>query len=306
MVATPIGNLGDLTPRAAEALATADLVLCEDTRHTARLLQHLGLRKTCWSLHAHNETQQVPGVLQRLAEGAQVAMVSDAGTPCLSDPGARLVAAVHDAGHRVESVPGPFAAAVALASSGLTPIPFAFWGFLPKKQGERHARLRETLKCAPGREPMTHAFYAPGRDLRDVVEDLQAIVPRALAVMSRELTKVHEGHLRGTPAEILSLLRDEMLRGEAVVLVEVGPDTEADAAAAVQDPAALVQAARAAGRNRKEALKAIGQATGVSRRVLYGLWLAEGGADEAGGESTEGQVLPLSPFERGKTPKIAQ
>ena len=207
VIATPIGNLGDLTPRAQQALATADLVLCEDTRHSGALLNHLGIKKPLWSLHAHNETGRIDSILHALAEGQVIALVSDAGTPCLSDPGAELVAAVRHAGYAVTSLPGPFAAAVALAASGMTPVPFAFWGFWAKKSGERRSQLQARL--------------LPGPDLDDVLADLVAVAPAAKVCVARELTKIHEGFWLGTAAEVAGRLGPEQLRGEAVVLVEI-------------------------------------------------------------------------------------
>jgi 16S rRNA (cytidine1402-2'-O)-methyltransferase len=275
VVATPIGNLGDLTPRAAEILANADLVLCEDTRHTAVLLQHLGqrsqspmVRKECWSLHAHNEVSRLPAVLERLQQGAQVALVSDAGTPCLSDPGALLVDAVHAAGRSVRTLPGPFAVAAALAGSGLTPIPFGFWGFVPKRAGELRDFLRTRLLPGPD-GPMTHACYVPGRDLREVTGAVAEVAPAARVVVARELTKLHEGWLRGTAAEVQAALTEPQLRGEAVVLVEV---REAPTPVELPDPVVLVREAKAAGRDRKQALADIGRRTGQSRNALYRLW----------------------------------
>ena len=278
VVATPIGNLGDLSPRAAETLAAVDLVLCEDTRHTARLLQHLGLQKTTLSLHAHNEGERVASVLERLDAGASVALVSDAGTPCLSDPGARLIDAIQGAGLDVRTIPGPFAAAAALAGSGLSPVPFAFWGFVAKKSGERRAQLRARLRQGP-EGPMTHAFYVPGRDLADFAEDVEDVAPRCRLVLARELTKIHEGWLRGTPAVVRGLLAAEHLQGEAVALIEISADSEPGERQAPVDARELVTQARTAGRDRKEALRAIGQQTGLARRVLYGMWLEAGGED---------------------------
>ena len=273
VVATPIGNLADLSPRAADVLREVDLLLCEDTRHTGHLLATLGLKKEMWSLHAHNELAKIPGVLTRLQAGATVALVSDAGTPALSDPGQLLVAAAHEAGLAVRSLPGPFAVATALAASGLTPIPFAFWGFLPKKLGERRQLLERTLQPAGDGAPMTHAFYVPGRDLATVAEDLAAVRPLAQVVVARELTKLHEGYIRATAAELAAALTDEMLRGEAVLLVEVSqasaPQVE------VPDARVLVAAAKAAGVDRKFATREIGEKTGLSRNEIYALWLEE-------------------------------
>lgn len=271
VVATPIGNLSDLSPRATEVLGAVDLLLCEDTRHTGHLLSALGIKKEMWSLHAHNEMAKIPGVIARLQTGTTVALVSDAGTPALSDPGQLLVNAVHDAGLQVRTIPGPFAVAGALAASGLTPIPMAFWGFLPKKTGERKQLLERTLHPAPDGKPMTHAFYVPGRDLQTVAKALAEVRPYARAVVARELTKVHEGYIRARCLELSEALTDEMLRGEAVVLVEVS----AESAPPVELPDArvLVADAKAAGLDRKIATRDIGEKTGLSRNEIYALWL---------------------------------
>lgn len=272
VVATPIGNLGDLPKRAAEVLAAADAILCEDTRHTGQLLHHLGLKKPLERFDAHTEQERVPALLARLLGGARLALVSDAGTPCLSDPGARLVDAVQDAGVKVESLPGPFAAAVALAASGLSPQPFAFWGFLAKKSGERQRQLQARLLPGPD-GPMTHAFYVPGRDLAEVLADVAAVAPQARVCVARELTKLYEEYLRGSPAAVAAGLAEEQQRGEAVLLVEV---IELAAPPPPADAQALVQAARSAGEDRKFALRRIGEQTGLSRNALYELWLAAG------------------------------
>lgn len=265
VVATPIGNLSDLSPRAAEALAAADVVLCEDTRHSAPLLAHAGSTARTMSLHAHNEAGRIPQVLALLAEGKRVALISDAGTPCLSDPGARLIDAVHDAGLPVRTLPGPFAVAAGLAASGLCPLPFAFWGFLPKKSAARQATLRERLAPAPGDEAMTHAFYVPGRDLREVLTDVAALAPSARVVVARELSKLHETYHRGRADALAVAFPEDALRGEAVILVEIRePIGEAQA---FDLDAALRQAAAAS--DRKEALRALAKQTGRSRRELY-------------------------------------
>lgn len=281
VVATPIGNLQDMTPRAAATLGAADLILCEDTRHTAPLLHHLGLKKPTRSLHAHNEDGQTDALLAKLLAGESLALVSDAGTPCLSDPGARLVDAAHGEGIAVRTLPGPFSAAAGLAASGLCPVPFAFWGFLAKRPGERKAELRARLQPGPS-GPMTHAFFVPGRDARDVLQELAELAPQVRVCLCRELTKLHEQYLRGTPAEALAQLSEEQERGEAVLLVEVSAPLDAPVSL---DPAALVAAARAAGEDRRAALQRLAKQTGLGRKPLYALWLAAGpeaaGSDEA-------------------------
>ena len=282
VVGTPIGHLGDLSPRAAAALAQADLVLCEDTRVTGRLLAHIGARKPTWAVHAHNEAAQVDGVLERLAHGQTVALASDAGLPCLSDPGAHLVRAARAAGHTVEVVPGPFAAAVALAGSGMTAVPFAFWGFLPKKAGERQARLRAVLRPDPDGGPMTHAFYVPGRDLRDVLAAIGAVAPDAGVGLGRELTKLHEQWAVGSAADVAQALTDEGERGEAVLLVEVATWPALAAAAGAVDVEGLVQAALSRGERAKSAVDRIAQEARVPKKVVYAAWLRATAAGPAG------------------------
>ena len=271
VVATPIGNLEDLGERAARVLRQVPLVLCEDTRHSGGLLRHLGSTAACKSLHAHNEEGRISGVLVHLQGGADAALISDAGTPCLSDPGARLVDAVQAAGLPVVSVPGPFAGAVALAGAGLATSSFSFWGFLPKKSGARRTALTERLQPAPGGTLHTHIFYVPGRDAQAFCEDIAAVAPKARVALARELTKVHEEYLRGDPADVAGQIIEERSRGEAVILVEV----DASSAATQQetfDVDALLQAALDAGEHRKEALRRIAKQTGLSRRALYTRW----------------------------------
>ncbi len=271
VIATPIGNLGDLSPRAARLLATVDLLLCEDTRHSGALLERAGARPERWSLNAHNEESRVAAVIERLRGGSAVALISDAGTPCLNDPGGRLVDAVHTAGLPVVAVPGPFAAAVALSGAGLPAVPFTFWGFVAKRSGSRRNQLAERLQAGPSGELMTHAFYVPGRDLRAFCLDVGHVAPSATLAVARELSKVHEGWLRGLPAEVAGAFEDEQLRGEAVILIAV--DRQSQASGAELDVDTLLRAGLEQGRERKAALREISQKTGVARRELYRRWL---------------------------------
>lgn len=272
VIATPIGNLLDLAPRAAELLADVDLLLCEDTRHTARLLAHIGATTRTRSLNAHNEAERAKGVVERLLSGERIGLVSDAGTPCLCDPGARLVDAAHAAGVTVVSVPGPFAAAAALAGAGIGAVPFTFWGFVDKRGQARQTRLRACLRAGPGGAVHAHTFFVPGRDLRAFCGDVAIAAPSSRVVVARELSKVHEGFVRGTAGRVADLLKDEQLRGEAVVVIEVDQTTEAGdmQVASLGD---LIGAAVAAGEARKTALRRIALQTGASRRELYALWV---------------------------------
>ncbi|HEX4960493.1 MAG TPA: 16S rRNA (cytidine(1402)-2'-O)-methyltransferase [Thermoanaerobaculia bacterium] len=215
VVATPIGNLDDLSPRARAAFESADLVACEDTRHTGRLLAHLGIRKPLLSLHEHNERQRLPRLLAELAEGKTIALASDAGTPLLSDPGFVLVREAAAAGARIEPIPGPSAPLAALVASGLPPYPFTFAGFPPPKSGKRRSFYR-------GWAGLGHTlivFESPHRLLASLEDALAELGDRPAAV-ARELTKLHEEVLRGP----LSALRADLaarpsLKGEFVLVI---------------------------------------------------------------------------------------
>ena len=221
IVATPIGNLADLTPRARDALLSADLVACEDTRRTGRLLQSLGAagasrRPPLLPLHDHNEDRQIGRVLRTLEEGGAVTLVSDAGTPLVSDPGYRLVRAAVGRGLAVEALPGPSAILTALVVSGLPPYPFTFLGFPPRKKGRRrrffdsHAALPHTLVF----------FESPRRAAASLAHAAGVFGPDRDAALARELTKLHEEVLRGTLGELASEIGERpSLRGEVTVVV---------------------------------------------------------------------------------------
>ncbi len=188
IVATPIGNLSDLSPRAQEVLAAADVIAAEDTRHTRALLQAIGVSRPLVSLHAHNEPSRVPELLARLAAGESVALVSDAGTPLLSDPGYGLVKEAACAGYEVRAVPGPSAITAALAVAGLPTDRFCFEGFLPPRASERRARLAELAS-----EPRTLVFFEAPHRIEECLADLAAAFgAERRAAVARELTKAHE------------------------------------------------------------------------------------------------------------------
>lgn len=213
LVATPIGNLDDITLRAIHVLESVPLIAAEDTRHTLKLLTHFGLRRPLISLHAHNEARQVSSIIERLAQH-DVALVSDAGTPALSDPGVRLVSAALARGYPVVPVPGPSAVLAALVSSGLPTNQFTFLGFLPRKRGELERVLKEA-----GEARRTFVFFeSPHRILKTLDIMASALGPRSL-VVAREITKVHEEFLRGTPATLLEHFKKAPPRGELTVVV---------------------------------------------------------------------------------------
>ena len=261
VVATPIGNLEDITYRAVRVLGEVDLVACEDTRQTHKLLEHYGIRKPTVSYHEHNEAERTAELLVRLGEGAAVALVSDAGVPLVSDPGYRLVHAAVDAGIRVEPIPGPSALLAALAASGLPTDAFHFAGFLPPKAGQR-ARALEAFR----NETATLIFYeAPHR----IVETLRAIAevlgPRPV-VVAREITKLHEEFLRGSAQEVRAALEArDAVKGEITLLVgkaaaPAPDDTPLDAA---------VEALIRGGVPRMDAIKQVARKRGLSKREVY-------------------------------------
>jgi 16S rRNA (cytidine1402-2'-O)-methyltransferase len=231
VVATPIGNLGDLSPRALEALGSAALIAAEDTRHTRLLLQAAGVSTALVSLHAHNESQRVPELLARLADGGDVALVSDAGTPLLSDPGFELVSRAAAAGFAVHTIPGPSAITAALSVAGLPTHRFCFEGFLPARAAERRAAL-----AGLAHETRTLVFFEAPHRIAAALEDLVAHFGAARrAAVARELTKTHETIYRGTLAELHARAQTEenFARGELTVVV-AGAAADANAVDAAQ------------------------------------------------------------------------
>ena len=220
LVATPIGNLDDITLRALHILESVPLIAAEDTRHTMKLLTHFGLRRQLISLHAKNEARQLQTIVARL-EQHDIALVSDAGTPALSDPGVRLVSAAVAAGHPVMPIPGPSAVLAALVSSGLPTNQFTFLGFLPRKRGELERLIRETAQA----KRSFVFFESPHRIVKTLDIMASALGPRSL-VVAREITKLHEEFLRGTPATLLEHFAKSPPRGELTVVV-AGSDWKA-------------------------------------------------------------------------------
>lgn len=222
VVATPIGNLDDLSPRAREAFEKADLIACEDTRHTGRLLSRLGIKRHLVSLHEHNERQRLPRILAALDRGEIVALASDAGTPLLSDPGFPLVRAAIEAGAAIEAIPGPSATLAALAVSGLPPYPFTFAGFPPPKSGKRKTFYRRFSSLGH----TLIVFESPHRIHASLADAISELGDRP-AALGRELTKLHEEVLRGPLSEIATELAErENLRGEMVLVIAAAPERE--------------------------------------------------------------------------------
>ncbi len=265
IVSTPIGNLEDLTLRAIRVLREATLIACEDTRHTRKLLEHLGIATRMVSYHEHNETERAAEIVAAVQGGAKVALVTDAGTPLLSDPGYRVVRAAIDAGLGVEVVPGPSALLTAIAGSGIGCSSFHFGGFLPAKRAQRDRLLGELALL-----DTALVFYeAPHR----VVETLEAIghaMPTRQVCAARELTKLHEEWLRGPAEEVATILAGrESIRGE-FTLVLSRPEANASASADIPMEDAIARA-QAAGLTRMEALKEVARERGLSKRELYQL-----------------------------------
>ena len=218
LVATPIGNLEDITLRALRTLKECDIIAAEDTRHTGQLLKHFQISKPLISYFQFNEAKRSEEIIERLRRGEKVALVTDAGSPGISDPGERVVKAVIAAGLRVEAVPGPSALVAALTASGLSTEEFHFIGFLPHKSGQRRAQLTR-LKDIPG----TLILYESPYRIEKLLAELKDIVPERRVVLARELTKKFEEFLRGTPAEIVQQIGTRALKGEFVALIE-GPE----------------------------------------------------------------------------------
>jgi 16S rRNA (cytidine1402-2'-O)-methyltransferase len=265
LVGTPIGNLGDLSPRAVEVLGAADAICCEDTRRTGRLLEHAGIaRPPLVVINDHTELRAIGGVLRRLAHGERVAVVTDAGMPGISDPGERLVRAALDAGHGVEVVPGPSAAITALVASGLPAGRFAFEGFLPRKGSGRTSRLAELAT-----ERRTIVLYeAPHRMARTLADLAEACGPERRVSIGRELTKLHEEHWRGRLDDASAWAERSAPKGELVLVVEGAPPPAAADAERIE--AALSDELRA-GASARDAAAAVADALGVPKRRAYEL-----------------------------------
>lgn len=263
LCATPIGNLEDVTQRSLRVLAEADVVACEDSRRTRKLLSHHGVHVKHLVVHNDaNERRSSRDLVEKMSKGATVVLVSDAGMPGLSDPGYRLVRAAVDRGIRVEVVPGPNAAISALALSGLPPARFVFEGFLPRKSGERRRRLEELSD-----EQRTLVFYESPHRLTDSLADMAEVLGGRPAVIARELTKMHEEVIRGSLADLAEHLARSPARGEIVVVV--GGALRRDLVVDPNELAARAQELMAGGMDRRTAMQQVAKESGVSRRVVF-------------------------------------
>jgi 16S rRNA (cytidine1402-2'-O)-methyltransferase len=262
LVATPIGNLEDITYRAVRVLREVDVIACEDTRHTRKLLDRYGISTPTVSYHEHNEEERAKALLERLLHGTSVALVSDAGTPLVSDPGYRLVNGAIEHRVPVEPLPGPSAVLAALAASGLPTDAFHFGGFLPSKSTQRR-RVLETLKD----EQATLAFYEAPHRIIESLADIEVVLGPRRVVIAREITKVHQEFLRGLPAELRGILEAwPAIKGEITVLIAKGTPLEAgDETPLPEAVAELV----GSGIPRMDAIKTVARRRGLSKREVY-------------------------------------
>jgi 16S rRNA (cytidine1402-2'-O)-methyltransferase len=276
IVSTPIGNLADMTQRAVDTLRAVHRVLAEDTRRTAILLKHYGISTPLYSAHEHNEAARCAQILSWLSEGEDLAIVSDAGTPLLSDPGARIVQAVVGAGYDVVPIPGASALLAALVASGLEPEPFTFFGFLARSGRERKGRLKDIASL----QHTVVLYEAPGRLAKLLEELTERCGPARRVAVGREITKLHETFVRGTLGDVLAYYRDQQVRGEVVVVLAGAPEPEA--AEAEQAATEMARQLLAGGATPRDAAKQIARMLNVPRNRAYELTLsvsAEGSTD---------------------------
>ena len=274
IVATPIGNLEDITRRALRVLSEVDAIACEDTRHTRTLLNHFQIKTKTLSYHEHNERERTVELVERLADGANIALVSDAGTPAINDPGFRLVRAAIERGINIVSVPGATAFVNALVTSGLPTDEFYFAGFLPPRQHARRLRLA-ALRAIQA----TLVFYEAPHRIVDALTDAREILGEREAVVARELTKLHEEIARGRLTDLIARFSGEhAARGEMVLLIDRTP-VEAEASAGASQPAPniapLVAAFEAEGLDARAALKRAARQLGLNRDEAYRRLVAE-------------------------------
>lgn len=268
IVSTPLGNKRDITLRALDILGAVDCIACEDTRHSAPLLQHYGIKKPLISYHDHNAASKRPVLLEKLQQGARVALISDAGTPLIADPGYKLVAACAPLGITVFTIPGCSAVIAALSIAGLPTDKFCFLGFLPPKTAARRTALE-----AAKHYPMTLAYYETPQRIVETLEDVAAVLGNRQVALARELTKLYEQVIRGTVAEVLALVGAQaVLKGEMVLLISGAEEAESYGEAALLE---MLKKARET-QSVKEAVATVSGATGLPRKEIYQLALREG------------------------------
>ena len=280
VVATPIGNLEDMTLRAIRTLTGVDLIAAEDTRHTSRLLAHYRIRTPLISCHEHNEQQRTPQLIDKIRAGSAVALVSDAGTPSVSDPGFRLVRAVIENGLDVYPIPGVSAVVTALSASGLPTDSFVFVGFVPKKKGRR----MDILRSLAG-DQRTLVFYESPRRVRGLLEDIHSLMGDRPAVLAREMTKLHEEFLRGHLTDVQTELADRPeVKGECTLLIGGAPSPASISDTELSD--ILRQALSEPGARVSSVSKALARQYGLQRKIVYEMALE---IENAAGKSANEQ-----------------
>jgi len=268
IIGTPIGNLGDLSPRAVEALRSADLVLCEDTRHTRGLLTHFGIDKPTQRFDDHTEDARGGTFADRIEGGETVALVSDAGMPVISDPGFRLVRIARERGLTVEPIPGPFAGVLALVASGIAPLPFTFLGFTPHRHGERSEFYRRLAALGH-----TAIVYESPERLVESLRDALPILGDVEIAVAREMTKLHEELIRGTISEVIAALESRSIKGEVTVVFAAAAPPESNIVP--DDVAAEFARLRDSGMRRNDAVKAVAEKFGLRKNEVYKMLLQE-------------------------------
>lgn len=266
IVATPIGNLGDITRRAEEILRNVDVIAAEDTRHTVKLLNNLNIKNTLWSYHEHSGRGRAEALVQMLEEGKDVALVSDAGTPIISDPGAPLTALAAEQGIEIIPIPGPCAAISALTVSAIPADKFIFEGFLPKDKGQRRRELERISK-----NPFTSVLYESPHQLKKTLADLCALMPQRRAAICKELTKLYEKVERGTLKELEAAFSEGEVRGEYVLVLEGAGEPVRQITD--QDILDLLDQLLAQGLSGKSAVKLAAEQLGVNKNKAYQLYL---------------------------------
>ena len=270
LVATPIGNLGDITLRALDVLKRADRIACEDTRQTQKLLNHFQIGTPTESLHEHNERERTASLIESMKAGARIAVVTDAGMPGISDPGSWLTAAAIEAGIAVIPIPGANAALSALVASGLPTVEFHYLGFLPEKAGQRRTRL-EDIAADAGPVPRTLIFYEAPHRILETLADLAAVFgPDLRVALARELTKMHEEFHRGTVAEVRrDLAARDRVRGEMTLIVEAPAASQSAVATTEKISERVARMQAESGVDEKEALKRLAREMNRSKSDLY-------------------------------------
>jgi 16S rRNA (cytidine1402-2'-O)-methyltransferase len=271
LVSTPIGNLEDITHRALRVLKSVDRIACEDTRQTQKLLNHFAIATPTVSYHLHNEAERTTELVAALQNGERIAIVSDAGTPGISDPGARLTAAAIATGITVFPIPGANAALSALVASGLNAEQFLFHGFLPARSGERRTQLEAVLHSFSNGNPYTHIFYETPHRIIEALADVEAVFGHAhRIVFARELTKLHEEFLRGTVSEVRRVLAQrDSIRGEMVLLIDGTLAAEEKSSSAQTIAAAVSALMQSENVSEKDALKRVAKERGISKSEAY-------------------------------------